>query len=119
VTSRDEIPGREMMHDHNGHDCGDDHDDDDCGGVEGEIEIRFEPRPEALQLRGISEERFEEALYEALDAYEAQVEAAEDEESVPELEDIDLLIDGESYRLGDLADISIAMGDDADEDEAD
>lgn len=84
----------------------DDQADDDM--LDGEIEIRFEPRLEVLARHGLSEEQFETALLDALEAYDQQVAAAENDDDLPELEDVTLQIDGSSYRLGDLAEISIA-----------
>jgi hypothetical protein len=84
-----------------------------------EYEIHFEPRLDDLAARGISEQDFETALLEALEGHEQRAAAAVSEDDVPDLEDIELVIDGRTHRLGDLADIAISAGDTADLDAGD
>jgi hypothetical protein len=93
----------------------DDEDVDDEGEIE--VEIHFEPHPGVLQRLGLSEDQFEEALMEALEVHEAQAASATDEASLPAFEDITLTINGETHRLGDLAEVTISA--DFDEDDSD
>ena len=73
-----------------------------------ELEVTFEPRPEALAERGITTEAFEAALLDALEAHEELVTSDDvDDEEIPSLEEIHLDINGESYKITDLADIEI------------
>jgi hypothetical protein len=82
-----------------------DNDEDD---PEGEIELQFEPRLDALEMFSIELEQFETALLDALEQHEKVCEKAVSADEVPDLEDLRLEIDGHSYRLGDLADITIS-----------
>lgn len=81
------------------------YDEDD---IDGEIELQFEPRIDALEMFGIEVDQFEAALLEALERHERLCERAIAPEEVPDLEDVRLDIAGHSYRLGDLADITIS-----------
>jgi hypothetical protein len=95
----------------------DDAETDDDDELLGEVEIEFDPRPEALSLHGISEDAFETALLNALDAYHRALDLDPDGDA-PDLDDIELTIDGRTHRLGDLADITVtATGEDIDEEE--
>ncbi len=85
---------------------------------EGEVEIHFEPRPEALSLHGITEDQFEQALLDALEAFDQRVASAAEGDELPDLEDLELTIDGKAHRLGDLSEITVS-GEDDDEDEDD
>ncbi len=81
---------------------------DDDEEIDGEIELQFEPRIDALEMFSIDVDQFEAALLEALEQHEQLCERALSSEEVPDLEDVRLQIEGHSYRLGDLADITIS-----------
>jgi hypothetical protein len=82
--------------------------EDEAGDDEiiGEVEIIFSPRPEALSSRNISSEDFENALVLALEARQS-LEDDEDliDDDLPPLEEMELEINGATYKLEDLADI--------------
>lgn len=90
---------------------------DDDDDIEGEIELQFEPRVDALEMFSIEIEQFETALLEALERHERLCERAVSADEVPDLEDVRLEIDGHDYRLGDLAEITISSDDDEELDE--
>ncbi len=87
-----------------------DEDEDEAGDEDGfdEMEVTFEPRPEALAEHGITPEAFEKALLDALEAHEALV-TGEDvaDEAIPSLESLQLEIDGRTFKVTELADIEI------------
>jgi hypothetical protein len=77
--------------------------------VDSEIEINIGPRREALEAYGITQQDFEEALPKALDHYHDLIDGlGEEAEDFPSLDDARIEIEGRSFRLGDLADISIS-----------
>lgn len=84
---------------------------------EGGIEVNIDPKDDRLDALGIPREEFEEALLNALDSYNDEIDAETGEVSGP-LEDVMLTIRGATHRLGDLADITIGE-DGFDEDEDD
>jgi hypothetical protein len=92
----------------------DEHDHDDDG--EGEIEVNIDPRDEKLDALGINRDEFEEALLDALDAYNDALESDEGDITRP-LEEVSITIRGTTYRLGDLAAISVEGEGEDDEDE--
>lgn len=92
------------------------HDDDDEGG---EFEVNIDPREDELERLGIDHTDFEQALYAALDAQGETLEAAEGMDVSTTLEDVTLSIQGKTYRLGDLAYVSIEEASDEDEEEFD
>lgn len=92
------------------------HDDEDDDA--GEIEVNIDPRDEKLDALGINRDEFEEALLDALDAYNDELESDTDDMARP-LEEVTLTIRGATHRLGDLAEISVEAEDSEDEDEAD
>ncbi len=67
----------------------------------------IDPREDELERLGIDQGDFEQALYAALDSQGESLEAAEGTDVSSTLEDIALSIGGKSYRLGDLAHVSI------------
>jgi hypothetical protein len=83
-------------------------DETDNDEFTGEIEMIFTPRPEALSSRNISTEDFENALVIALEDRQSleDDEDLEDEE-LSSIEEMELEIGGEFYKLEDLADIEI------------
>ena len=88
-------------------------DHDDAGG---EFEVNIDPREDDLERLGIDQADFEEALYAALDAQGETLEQGGSDDVARSLEDLPLSIAGKSYRLGDLANVSIdEAGDDDDE----
>ena len=89
----------------------DDHDDD----LE-EIEVNIDPREEKLDALGINRDEFEEALLDALDANNDSLESDDGDVTRP-LEEVAITIRGTTYRLGDLADISVEADDDFDDEE--
>jgi hypothetical protein len=88
------------MTDNDDHDHDHDHDGNECCG---EVAISIMPRDEDLAARGISQEDFDAAIVEAIDAWEND----DSDDQLP-LEDRLLTIGGQSLRLGDLADIEIS-----------
>lgn len=84
-----------------------------------EVHVEFEPYEERLEELGISLDAFEEALARAIDEHFDQVDAATSEESVPEVEDMQIQIGGKTYRITELADISISSDYDEEDDEDD
>ena len=90
--------------------------DDDEGG---EFEVNIDPREEDLERRGIDQAAFEEALYAALDAQGDALEASGEGDVAKNLEGLALTIAGKTYRLGDLADVSIDEASDDDDDDDD
>lgn len=92
----------------------DDFDDDDGGE---ELRITIEPRDEALEALGIDIDAFEEALEPAIDRFHKMIDGLDDAEDAPPIEDMPVRIGDRSYRLGDLADVSIAEAGEFDESE--
>jgi hypothetical protein len=91
---------------------------DENDDIDGEIELQFEPRIDALEMFAIDLDEFETALLEALERHERLCERAVSADEVPDLEDVRLNIAGHDYRLGDLAEITIAGAGDDDWDES-
>lgn len=87
--------------------------DEDEGG---EFEVNIDPREDDLEQHGIDQAQFEEALYAALDAQGDALEAAGPDDVARTLEEVELSIGGKSFRLGDLADVSIDEPSEFDED---
>jgi hypothetical protein len=82
--------------------------DEDDDEILGEIEMIFTPRPEALASRNISAEDFENALVIALEDRQALEDGEDsDDEELSSIEELELEINGEFYKLEDLADIEI------------
>ncbi len=82
----------------------------------GEFEVNIDPREDDLERLGIDQADFEEALYAALDAQGETMEEDGSDNVARSLEELSLTIAGKSYRLGDLANVSIEeAGDDDDE----
>ncbi len=80
-------------------------DDDE---ITGEIEMIFTPRPEALASRNISSDDFETALVIALEDRQALEDDEDlDEDELSSFEEMELEINGLTYKLEDLADIEI------------
>ncbi len=71
-------------------------------------EIHIDPRFDALDVLGITLDDLEEALPPVLDTYHERIEGQAEAVDVPALEDLTVVIQGRSFRLGDLADISIS-----------
>ena len=88
-------------------------DPDDEGG---EFEVNIDPREDNLDRLGIDHADFEEALYAALDAQGESLETDGGDDVARTLEELPILIAGKTYRLGDLANVSIdEAGDDEEE----
>lgn len=83
----------------------------------GEFEVNIDPREDELERRKIDQSDFEEALYAALDAQGESLEQGGSDDVASALKELPLTIAGKSYRLGDLATVSIEEADDEDEDE--
>jgi hypothetical protein len=81
-------------------------DDDFDDDLEGEVEVNIDPREDELDARGIAHEDFETALFEALDKHSEALETDDGDVTRP-LEEVQLTIKGQTYRLGDLADVTI------------
>jgi hypothetical protein len=89
-------------------------DTEDDEEVIGEVEISIEPRAETLIALGITPEEFEAALLSALEERDALVERGDvSEDDIPFVEETVLSIRGESYKLEDLAHVSIESDDDS------
>lgn len=88
-------------------------DDDDEAGDE--VEVMIVAREEMLESLGIDPQAFEDALPGAIDKYHEMVEGLPDENDAPPLEDMAVRIGDRSYRLGDIAEVSISDGDDYEE----
>ena len=89
-------------------------DHEDAGG---KFEVNIDPREDDLDRLGIDQADFEEALYTALDAQGETLEQGGSDDVARSLEDLPLTIAGKSYRLGDMANVSIDEAGDEDEDE--
>lgn len=85
------------------HDENCDHDGDD----EGDIEITIQPRDEDLERIGVSPEEFETALNATLEAFDKSIDADDPEAATP-LEDAEIVLAGQAYRLQEVADIEIS-----------
>ena len=95
------------------------HDDEidvDVDDDEVEFEVNIDPREDQLEKLGIDGNDFEEALYAALDARGDELEASESDHVASTLEDMSITVGGKTYRLGDLASVSIEEFDEDDED---
>ena len=102
--------------DNHDHDIDVDGDDDEGG----EFEVNIDPREDELERLGIEQEDFEQALYAALDAQGETLEGTESGDVSTTLEAVSLTIRGETYRLGDLAYVTIdEPGEDDDDDDDD
>jgi hypothetical protein len=110
------VADAEHVHDEN---CNHDHDHDH---EDGEIEITINPREEDLTALGVSLEAFEAALMKTLDAYDKTIETS-DPDTIAPLEDAEIVLNGKSYKLQEVADIEISgdleeyEDDDEDDDE--
>jgi hypothetical protein len=83
----------------------DDMDDDEM--IE-EFEVSFTPRLEALSSRNISIDDFEAALIVALEARQALSHRTDVEnDEISSLEEMDLTINGATYKVEDLADVEV------------
>lgn len=83
---------------------------DDEDESEQEVEVMIVAREETLEKLGIQPEAFEEALPDAIDKYHDMVESLDDEADAPPLEDMAVQIGARSFRLGDLAEVSVSEG---------
>lgn len=82
--------------------------DDD---VIGEVEISFIPRRKLVADLGIAEETFSAALLNALEEREALADGEDAGDELPPLEEMLLNVAGVDFKLGDLAQVDIAMRD--------
>lgn len=85
--------------------------------LEQEIHVEFEPYEERLAELGISLDAFEEALARSIDEHAEAIEAAESEEDIPSFENMPVHIGNQTFRVTELADVSITS--DFDEEEED
>jgi hypothetical protein len=106
-----------MSFDDHIHDENCDHDEDGDGDGDVEFEVNIDPNEDALDKLGIDPEEFETALYAALETHGDSLEAGETGDVSNTLEELAIHIGGKSYRLGDLASVSIDEAVDDDEDE--
>ena len=88
---------------------------DDEDGAEDEVEVMIVPREEVLEGLGIDADAFEEALPDAIDKYHALIEKLDHEDDAPPLEDMAVKIGDRSYRLGDIAEVTVSEGGDDEE----
>ena len=73
-------------------------------------------KKDQLEKLGIDGNDFEEALYAALEVRGDDLEASESEHVASALEEMSITVGGKTYRLGDLASVSIEEFDEDDED---
>lgn len=73
-----------------------------------EVEIGIEPREERLEALGITGEQFEAALNAAFDAFHELLDSTPDPDAVPPLDDLPIDLNGQTYRLSDVAEIHIS-----------
>lgn len=78
--------------------------------------IHIEPDYERLDALGLSMDDFTHALTEALDRYHEVIDRLGDDDEIPDLEDAEVVLNGQSHRLGDLAEVSIRGEMDLDDD---
>ena len=72
-----------------------------------EVEIRIEPDEEKRAGLGVTPDEFDTQLEIAIDDYHELLDNCDDEEDAPGIEDIQIELQGQLYRLGELATISI------------
>jgi hypothetical protein len=73
-----------------------------------EFEVSFTPRLEALASRNISIDDFENALIVALEARQALSHRTDIEnDEISSLEEMELTINGATYKVDDLADVEV------------
>jgi len=72
-----------------------------------EIEIQIRPDDDTLDDLGVSAEEFEQQLEIAISDYRELLDAVDDSEDVPGIEEIEIELHGRLHRLGDLAAIRI------------
>ena len=85
-----------------------------------EVLIHIEPDYERFDALGVSMDEFTNALTEALDRYHDLIDQLGEDEEIPDLEDAEVVMQGQTHRLGDLAEVSIRGDidvDDRDDDE--
>ncbi len=82
-----------------------------------EMTVRIETKLDKLDELGIDPLEFEQALDAALDHFFDSIEAAENPDQVPDIDDVIVEVGGQSVRLGDVASIEIGEDDLDDEDE--
>lgn len=82
-----------------------DDDEDEAGD---EVEVMIMPREDVLEGLGIDPDAFEEALPAAIDRYHEMVDALGGDDDVPPLEDMAVKIGDRSFRLGDIAEVSVS-----------
>ena len=75
-----------------------------------EVEVTVTPREEVLAGLGIEPEAFEAAVGDAFEKREAL--ADRDDEDIPPLEEIEVVIGGVTYKLEDLAEVEVRGWDD-------
>jgi hypothetical protein len=73
-----------------------------------EVEIIIEPRFDRLEELGVSVEDFEEAVSRTLDDFHDLVESQGDPDDTPYIDQLRVLINGQLYLLGDIAEIEIS-----------
>ena len=83
---------------------------DDEDDAEDEVEVMIMPRDDVLEKLGIDLDAFEDALPNAIDQYHELVEGLGDAEDAPVLEDMAVKIGDRSFRLGDIAEVTISEG---------
>lgn len=95
-------------------------DDEDLGELElPEVLVEIEPDYERFEALGLSVEEFAKALPDALDRYHEVIDQLPEDAEIPDLEDAEVILEGQTHRLGDLAEVMVrgATEDDEDEDE--
>ncbi len=84
--------------------------DDDEDESEDEVEVMIMPRDDVLEKLGIDPDAFEDALPKAIDQYHEIVDGLGADEDAPDLEDMAVKIGDQSFRLGDIAEVSVSEG---------
>ncbi|HEU5119111.1 MAG TPA: hypothetical protein VFT74_21150, partial [Isosphaeraceae bacterium] len=84
-----------------------------------EVLIHIEPDYERIDALGVSMDEFTTALTEALDRYHDLIDQLGDDDEIPDLEDAEILINSQSHRLGDLAEVSVCGDVEFEEDDED
>ncbi len=73
------------------------------GEPDGEVEVLITPRPAVLDELQVTEDEFEWALGRSLDL----LEEAPDDEETPALEDVEIVLNGRTFRLEEVAEVEI------------
>ena len=87
-------------------DADDDSDEDEGDDDSLEVVVTILPREAVLTELGVTDEEFEAVVGRALDDLDAEGRLEDDDE--PALEDVDLILNGRTFRLGELATVEVS-----------